>query len=524
MHRFAQFRPRRLHWFLCTLLALPVPSFAIEVGETYVESGQNQPLSARINVTDIDPASFSVNLANPQAYRQLGLNKASDMAIRFEPTSSNGGMIVLTSRQPINAPFTDVLLTINNAGQTRLLPKTLLLPLDSKQRITPQSAAKLIEPTPTTVVVGNTEAVQLPVINEPLLVKQTPPPPLPMVDAPVSLANADTSAQPVQNSIPNLPQTAAPNVAQNTLPPIDAAPITMADASVIGAGNRATPNNTPTLQVPPERPYPDAAAQAITAQNQQTAKQPTPQTTVSAANTTAAYTTANDTTANNDDAMTTYVVERNDNLWTIASDLAKQSNTDVHTIMQRIVEDNPQAFANNDPSQLYANAKLAIPATFDTRPSKRSVNAANQAQVQKNTKANSVNDDTRKTTATNQRSARKTRNQTATSARKRRMARAAERQVQTAQSRSTKRRAEMTIITPSQQNGAAQGGLSQTGKGNIGNALLSKVKSKRQATAQQARTVGQLNQNLIRAENRLQIQNTRLAQLEQRLKQLNQAN
>lgn len=524
MHGFAQFRPRRLHWFLCTLLALPVPSFAIEVGETYVESGQNQPLSARINVTDIDPASFSVNLANPQAYRQLGLNKASDMAIRFEPTSTNGGMIVLTSRQPINAPFTDVLLTINNAGQTQLLPKTLLLPLDSKQRITPQSAAKLIEPTPTTVVVGNTEAVQLPVTNEPLLVRQTPPPPLPMADAPVSLANADTSAQTVQNSIPNLPQTVAPNIAQNTLPPIDAAPITMADAPVIGADERATPNNTPTLQVPPERPYPDAAAQAINAQNQQTAKQPTPQTTVSAANTTAANTTANDTATNNDEAMTTYVVERNDNLWTIASDLAKQSNTDVHTIMQRIVEDNPQAFANNDPNQLYANAKLAIPATFDTRPSKRSVNAANQAQVQKNTKANSVNDDTRKTTATNQRSARKTRNQTTTSARKRRMARAAERQAQTAQSRSTKRRAEMTIITPSQQNGAAQGGLSQTGKGNIGNALLSKVKSKRQATAQQARAVGQLNQNLIRAENRLQIQNTRLAQLEQRLKQLNQAN
>ena len=517
MHRFAQFRPHFSYGLLCTLMVLPMTSFALEVGDTYVESGQNQPLSARINVSDIDPATFSVNLANPQAYRQLGLNKDSDMAIRFEPTSSNGGVIVLTTRQPIAAPFTDVLLTINNAGQTRLLPKTLLLPIDHKQRVTPQSAAKLIEPTPTTVVVGNTNAVQLPVSNEPLLVKQAPPPPLPVADAAMTMPNTAATVQ--NNTAPNLPQTLAPEVAKNALPPIDAAPITMADTPTTSATSADSLNaqaNTPVWQVPPKPANTETTPQAIASQVQQPARNlSSPQATPNLSARTPAA----------DDDTTTYVVDRNDNLWTIASDLAKQGDADIQTIMQSIVEANPQAFANDDPSQLYANATLSIPATFATRPSKRSVKAAEQARNNaKTTHSASRKNKTRSTQASNLRTARQANDQAKPSARQRRMARATERQTQVAQRRATKRRTEMTIITPSQTNGAAQGGLSQTGDGNVSDALLSKVQSKRQRTAQQARAAGLLNQNLMRAENRLQIQNARLAQLEQRLKQLNQAN
>ena len=51
--------------------------------------------------------------------------------------------------------------------------------------------------------------------------------------------------------------------------------------------------------------------------------------------------------------------------------------------------------------------------------------------------------------------------------------------------------------------------------------VAAQVQQKRQATAQQATKVNKLNQDLVGAENRLKIQNTKLAQLEKRLKELN---
>ena len=51
--------------------------------------------------------------------------------------------------------------------------------------------------------------------------------------------------------------------------------------------------------------------------------------------------------------------------------------------------------------------------------------------------------------------------------------------------------------------------------------MAAQVQQKRQATAQQATKVNKLNQDLVGAENRLKIQNTKLAQLEKRLKELN---
>ena len=80
----------------------------------------------------------------------------------------------------------------------------------------------------------------------------------------------------------------------------------------------------------------------------------------------------------------------------------------------------------------------------------------------------------------------------------------------------------MTIIAPSHTNGSVQG---QSTNNKLGKAMSSQVaaqvQQKRQATAQQATKVNKLNQDLVGAENRLKIQNTKLAQLEKRLKELN---
>ena len=80
----------------------------------------------------------------------------------------------------------------------------------------------------------------------------------------------------------------------------------------------------------------------------------------------------------------------------------------------------------------------------------------------------------------------------------------------------------MTIIAPNHTNGSVQG---QSTKNKVSKGMSSQVaaqvQQKRQATAQQATKVNKLNQDLVGAENRLKIQNTKLAQLEKRLKELN---
>lgn len=85
------------------------------------------------------------------------------------------------------------------------------------------------------------------------------------------------------------------------------------------------------------------------------------------------------------------------------------------------------------------------------------------------------------------------------------------------------KKSEMTIIAPSHTNGSVQGqstNNNKLGKG-MSSQVAAQVQQKRQATAQQATKVNKLNQDLVGAENRLKIQNTKLAQLEKRLKELN---
>ena len=52
-------------------LSFPIVTYAVNIGDTYVQSQQNQPLNARINVSDIDPRTFSVKMAQSDIYQQL---------------------------------------------------------------------------------------------------------------------------------------------------------------------------------------------------------------------------------------------------------------------------------------------------------------------------------------------------------------------------------------------------------------------------------------------------------------------
>ncbi|MFW2177182.1 MULTISPECIES: FimV family protein [unclassified Moraxella] len=452
-------------------LSLPIVAYAVNIGDTYVKSQQNEPLDASINVSDIDPATFSVKLANTEIYQQLGLSKETDINVRFVPSSSDGGQIILSTSQPVNTPFTDVVLDVANKGETKTLPKTLLLPIDEKSKVLTQSNTSLVKTEATKTIVGESNPVELPVVKEAIPVTTNEPVVADIAD-PVTMTNPsnDNDTQSYKNLVISETRHYGP------------------------LSDMVANNDTPTITPIPQPTEPTQTPQPA----KQSSKQPNKQ-----------GNTPTNTPSSSDESVT-YVVQRNDNLWTIASELAHRNKKDVNTVMKEIMSANPHAFVDNDPTKLIANTELNVP-RYQVMPSQIGVKSANNLKKQyKATQAKTIKQQVKRPTT----SAKSNTSAKPTIAKKITPKPTAPKVVH---------KTEMKIIAPSQNNGATQGSNKSTStltKG-VSSQIVSQVQQKRQFTAQQASKVGQLNQSLVNAEKRLKLQNSKLAQLEQRLKELN---
>ena len=478
-----------VHLVLGFPLSLPIVAYAVNIGDTYVQTQQNQPLNASINVSDINPRTFSVKVAQADVYRQLGLSKDADIQIKFVPTSSNGGQIVLTTKRAINAPFTDVVLNITENGVTKTLPKTLLMPIDSAQKITTQANTTALQSPAQNIVIGSANPVQLPVMS---------PDPMPM--QPITLPSTTI------NQLPNLPTTAMS---------AGAAPMTLSSENTDYLRIQETrtvrtvqPNGTVYTQAMPQTQNPiqtndtdnQLPSPAASYGNQPLDK--------SKSKSKSKYSAKNPQIIGE---TTTYTLQRNDNLWTIASNIAAANRKDVDQVMADIMAANPTAFPDNDPTKLVANTQLQIP-KYKVVPSQIGIKSANKARQQYRQNKRRV---ASKKSVRAPKSAAK---QPATPKTTKKTLKAQK----TPRPYAATKKSEMTIIAPNHTNGSVQG---QSTKNKVSKGMSSQVaaqvQQKRQATAQQATKVNKLNQDLVGAENRLKIQNTKLAQLEKRLKELN---
>lgn len=474
-----------VHLVLGFPLSLPIVAYAVNIGDTYVQTQQNQPLNASINVSDVNPRTFSVKVAQADVYRQLGLSKDADIQIKFVPTSSNGGQIVLTTKHAINAPFTDVVLNITENGVTKTLPKTLLMPIDSAQKITTQANTTALQSPAQNIAIGSANPVQLPVMS---------PDPMPM--QPITLPSTTI------NQLPNLPTTGMP---------VGAVPVTLASENSDYLRIQETrtvrsvqPNGAAYTPAVPQtqNPIPTSAAdnqlpsQAASYGNQSLDKS------------NSKYSAKNPQIIGE---TTTYTLQRNDNLWTIASNIAAANRKGVDQVMADIMAANPTAFPDNDPDKLVANTQLQIP-KYNVVPSQIGIKSANKARQQYRQNKRRV---VSKKSVIAAESAAK---QPATAKTTKKTLKAQK----TPRPYAATKKSEMTIIAPNHTNGSVQGQRSnnKVGKG-MSSQVAAQVQQKRQATAQQATKVNKLNQHLVGAENRLKIQNTKLAQLEKRLKELN---
>jgi len=199
-------------------------------------------------------------------------------------------------------------------------------------------------------------------------------------------------------------------------------------------------------------------------------------------------------------AKVSYTVQRNDNLWLIAQQIAEKNNLDVQTVMREIQAQNPNAFINKNADQLKADALLSLP-NYDVIPTQKKLQEAINVQRQYNSKANPAI--TKKPTAP--KSASKT---------------AAEKLVTTkTQILPT---AQFSVLAPGQ-DGSAGGTKTKAGMA-TGNGLSTDVldilKSSRQSTAVQAQRLSKTSSALDGYTKKLQLQNQKLAELQARLEKL----
>ena len=170
--------------------------------------------------------------------------------------------------------------------------------------------------------------------------------------------------------------------------------------------------------------------------------------------------------------ITQHKVQPNESLWAIASRVAAEQNRSVAEVMNQIKANNQHAFIQGDMNRLRRGAALNL-------------NTANQAKPAKVSPA------------------------------------AAATQASSAQSGKAKYRlnqAEMSLVAQKEQDSASGSAKKNTEKNQTSNELSLKVMTSREKTVKLQKNVTQLEVALQQKDHRIQLLNTRLAQLQQQLK------
>lgn len=547
--------------------ALSSSAHAANIGETVISSAQHEPLVASIVVTDINVADFSASLADASVYQRMGLTPTASMSVRFKPTSATSGQVLISTQQPVSMPFADIVLAINDGGKRNMMPKTLLMPLSDSVPIKPDNTVIANTKRPNLPSVSTSNAKPLTVRTG------APPPLLaaPSMQQPVTLtskAQTANSQAPVQAlGLPTQLSAAAQlnnasdravirqdNSRLETGNQIDSvAPSSISSNNSVSSSNvmgntASTPNitdkqldilnvqitrqirrsnedrNTPNMnnRVPsPFMPTPSDTAQSGTTSpiaNSETTSHEFSSNAVAPSN--IPLRTKNEsqaepaqakgtTVAATNSSAVNYTVQRNDNLWVIAQQIADQNNVDVQTVMAEIKSQNPDAFINQNANQLRADAQLNLP-NYDVVPSQQKMQAAISAKRQYSAPA--------RVPAVKKPTESKPAPKVAAEAKP-----APKRSPKSANTTTQKLpEARFSVLAPGR-DGNADGTQTQTAS-KTGNGLstdiLATLKSSRQRTAAQAEQLSKTSNTLGIYTKKLQLQNQKLAELQARLKQL----
>ena len=173
-----------------------------------------------------------------------------------------------------------------------------------------------------------------------------------------------------------------------------------------------------------------------------------------------------------------HVVQNNESLWKIASRVATQTNQSIPEVMQQIKANNEHAFIGGNINRIRRGAALNLAATNTTTP--------------KAVKGRPMN--------------------------------ARSGQPQSGKEKYKLSQAEMKLVAESKQDSAQGAAKEKSSKNQTNPELSSKVMTARQKTVKLQQNVSQLSLAIQQKDQRIQLLNARLAQLQQQLQKKNQAN
>ena len=354
------------------------PLHAITLDPLQIQSAPGELLYAEMSFHQADPESkLEVSLATPEDLLMIGDQHHPPSQLNFFIRHNNQGegVIVITSSRPIIDPELNIILKIQEGHAAHL--KHIRQPIRSKMVTTPSPKSNEQALTPKFIVSEKDIALNLPesthfnatasgIPNEPDHLKQEK-----VLNAPFSLPpTLDTSASetlPAESvKVAAADQTTQPIVSDTQIQ-TSTSIATAADSTVEPqATQQPTPNHTDNISITQNHTLPAQTETEVVE------KQPVPQKTEHQAqlqNATPAIQKkmgAAQTTASND-KIQQHTVKRNESLWSISQQIAVQTQQPVAQIMQQIKAQNEHAFIGGNANRLrqgvHLNFNLAAIAT-----------------------------------------------------------------------------------------------------------------------------------------------------------------
>src|SRR3990172_2953289 len=205
---------------LLTLALLPLDVLAAGLGRLAVLSGLGQPLRAEIEVVSLqrgEAESLSARIATPDAFREAGVEYGAAVPrVRtvLERRPNDRYVIVLSTPQPVEEPFLDLLVELNWASGRLVRQYTFLLdPVDYRG---PQPIAAAPS-RPATTQVRPVEGPRAPEVSAaapaapavaPPAASAEPAPSAPVAPPPAETPAAQTPATPAPAPAPAAPEAA----------------------------------------------------------------------------------------------------------------------------------------------------------------------------------------------------------------------------------------------------------------------------------------------------------------------------
>ena len=466
--------------------------YAITLDPLQIQSAPGELLYAEMSFHQADANSkLDVSLATPEDLMMLGAIHQPPAALNFFTRRNNKGegVIVITSSRPMTDAELNIIIKIQENGAAHL--KHIRQPIRKKTQIAAAKSSNEKTLAPKYIVSEKDIALNLPEstrynANAATNSKETNLKQEKLLNAPFALPpalNIPESKAPVVTAISVAPpakaeQTTTIHAASNTQattpkilstaqkPATPTIKQEVQQAAVVQAANAQPANEN----IPAEKPIQntenklvekkqDTMAEYQAKNKEQPIKQPPPQSTPSA--------------ASGENSQQQHLVRRNESLWSIAQRIAGQTQQPVYKVMNQIKAQNEHAFVGGNANRLRQGAHLNF--NLGTVPS-------------------------HKNPSTNQMAA-----QTAHG-------------VPAGKAKYRLQQAEMTLIAESNQDSSTGSAKKDTQQQKTSADLSLKVMTAREKTVTLQRNVTQLELALRGKEQRIQLLNARLAELQEQLK------